>query len=134
MSGSKSAPSTSRFERSGGACLSPSYTSDGYLRLINLKPNLFVLAGTFYGRNLALKTFWAYFQSNPSFDLSLCSFSSCWRGFGTKALGEKFRLVSFRQKLRCRVLFCVTTSGCVRKQKKKSQKIHRRNDPLTLKK
>jgi hypothetical protein len=28
MSGSKSVPSRSRFERSGGACLSPSYTSD----------------------------------------------------------------------------------------------------------
>jgi hypothetical protein len=28
VSGSKSVPSESRFERSGGACLSPSYTSD----------------------------------------------------------------------------------------------------------
>jgi hypothetical protein len=72
----------------------------------------------FYGRNMALKMFWAYFQSNPSFNLSLCSFSSCWRGFGTKALGEKFRLVSFRQKLRCRVLFRVTTRLCARSEEK----------------
>ncbi len=43
--------------------LIPSFDTSGYIeiRLINLKRNLFDLAGAKNGQNLALETFWAYF-------------------------------------------------------------------------
>ncbi len=63
------------------------------LRLLNQKQTCDILAGGADGRNFDLKTYWDYFQSNPSFDSSLSGCSGSWKRFGPKTLWQKIGLL-----------------------------------------